>query len=674
MHIVLYRAGTRAVRRHLSACLIASLLVGAGCQRSKGGAGDSGGAGGDSGGAGGTGDVCVPGTTFLCYSGPLPTLGVGQCAGGTATCNASGTGFGPCAGEILPEPETCLTAEDDDCDAQTNEEGAGCACAPSSTAPCYTGPAGTQNVGACHDGTQSCSSDGTAYGPCMNEGVPSAESCFTASDDDCDGQTNEEGAGCECVPGTVSSCYTGPSGTAGVGVCASGTQTCLSSGTAWGPCAGQVTPVVEDCGTSVDDDCDGSAECDVALIFTKKLGGASEETALDVVADGAGNLYVTGWFTGTVDFGAGPLVSAGDKDVFLIKLDPSGTVLWSKRFGTSMLETGVAITSDTDGHIILIGDFQYEAFSTTSVNFGLGPVLSHMPTDWGTAVFVVELDGAGDAIWNQAIAPDHYEYYASDVVLNAAGDPHVLWGFHTGVNYSGGMAKFDGANGTNLWLRGGFWTISRAGIAVDSASNVLIASGWVGPTCCYPGAVRLRKYDLGGNILWDREFSGPSFASGGLADIGAVDATDHLVAAGKNWGDLDFGGGVLPAPGMFLVKMDPAGNHVWSKNIAATTVASIEPRSIAMDGSSQFVVTGAQSQAVDYGGGLVSGSSFLAKFAPSGAHLWSKGLSTMSVSRVAVDGAGRTLVIGTFSGTIDLGSGPIPSSGGTDSILAVFGP
>ncbi|APR84777.1 Tryptophan synthase alpha chain [Minicystis rosea] len=205
----------------------------------------------------GDGCACIPGTMMPCYTGPAATENVGACKGGMAECNDLGTAYGPCMGEVLPSPETCNTAIDDDCDGQVNEEGLGCACVPGSTAPCYTGPQGTQNVGACKGGTATCNAQGTAYGSCVGEVLPSPETCNTAIDDDCDGQVNEEGAGCVCVPGTTQSCYSGPAGTQNVGVCKGGVATCNAQGTAYGACVGEVLPSPETCTNAVDDDCDG---------------------------------------------------------------------------------------------------------------------------------------------------------------------------------------------------------------------------------------------------------------------------------------------------------------------------------------------------------------------------------------------------------------------------------
>ena len=85
----------------------ATSRVGAGVVTGSGGAG-AGGTGG-SGGGGGSGGaaVCVPGATTACYSGPPGTEGVGTCKAGAETCVADGSGFGPCAGEVTPQPQDC---------------------------------------------------------------------------------------------------------------------------------------------------------------------------------------------------------------------------------------------------------------------------------------------------------------------------------------------------------------------------------------------------------------------------------------------------------------------------------------------------------------------------------------------------------------------------------------
>ncbi|MEZ4389845.1 MAG: hypothetical protein R3A48_02020 [Polyangiales bacterium] len=87
-------------------------------------------------------------------------------------------------------------------------------------------------------------------GGCVGEaGAPAEETCNNV-DDDCDGAVDE---------GLTQACYTGPTGTSGVGLCRPGTQTCVAG--SWSTsCAGQVTPSPEVCGNTADEDCSGAAD------------------------------------------------------------------------------------------------------------------------------------------------------------------------------------------------------------------------------------------------------------------------------------------------------------------------------------------------------------------------------------------------------------------------------
>src|SRR5262249_5859359 len=86
---------------------------------------------------------------------------------------------------------------------------------------------------------------------------------------------------------------------------------------------------------------------DDTLKWVTRMGGDSDADvghAIDV--DNSGNVYVTGQFLGTADFGSTTLTSAGDTDGFVAKLNGGGTVQWAKRWGTTVGNDALGVGVD----------------------------------------------------------------------------------------------------------------------------------------------------------------------------------------------------------------------------------------------------------------------------------------------------------------------------------------
>ena len=73
------------------------------------------------------------------------------------------------------------------------------------------------------------------------------------------------------------------------------------------------------------------------IVWAQSVGGEGNDVGNNIVVDSDGNSYVTGEYQGTATFGSFMLISAGDADIFVVKYDTSGAVLWAQSASTSLV-------------------------------------------------------------------------------------------------------------------------------------------------------------------------------------------------------------------------------------------------------------------------------------------------------------------------------------------------
>ena len=98
------------------------------------------------------------------------------------------------------------------------------------------------------------------------------------------------------------------------------------------------------------------------FLWAKGIGGNGSDKAWCSSVDAAGNIYTVGHFEGTVDFDPGPgtsnLVSAGNYDIFIQKLDGAGNFVWAKSLGASgSFDIAYGMCVDPWGYVYLTGTF-----------------------------------------------------------------------------------------------------------------------------------------------------------------------------------------------------------------------------------------------------------------------------------------------------------------------------
>ena len=93
-------------------------------------------------------------------------------------------------------------------------------------------------------------------------------------------------------------------------------------------------------------------------LASKSFGGVGTDDGRAIVYDATGNLVAAGDFSDSVDFGTGPVMSQGALDAFLVKMTPGGTVSWAKTFGGPEVDLASAVASDGSGELLVAGQFE----------------------------------------------------------------------------------------------------------------------------------------------------------------------------------------------------------------------------------------------------------------------------------------------------------------------------
>jgi len=94
-----------------------------------------------------------------------------------------------------------------------------------------------------------------------------------------------------------------------------------------------------------------------AFVWQKQVGGTSGDFVRGIGVDSSGNWTVVGYFAGTANFGTGALTSAGSNDVFVARYSGAGSPLFSQRYGDASDQRGFACVVDATGNVTLTGYF-----------------------------------------------------------------------------------------------------------------------------------------------------------------------------------------------------------------------------------------------------------------------------------------------------------------------------
>ena len=293
------------------------------------------------------------------------------------------------------------------------------------------------------------------------------------------------------------------------------------------------------------------------FVWAKSFGGNSSEHGLSIALDSTGNVFTAGEFSGTADFdpgeGTSNLVSNRNSDVFISKLNSSGTYVWAKSFGGNERDVGVSIGVDGFGNVYTTGQFEGE------VDFDPGEEIANITSMGRADVFVSKLDSFGAYIWAKSLGGTGGDY-AVAITVDHSGNIYTTGNFYD-------TADFDPGEGTaNLSATDSDVFISK----LDSSGAYM----WAKNFGDYPNAI---KVDSSGNVYSTGYFYDTQ-------DFDSGEGTANLTAVGSN--------------DVFISKLNSSGNLVWAKSIGGTD--SDSGLSIAVDSSGNIYTTGVFNGTADF--------------------------------------------------------------------------
>lgn len=207
-------------------------------------------------------------------------------------------------------------------------------------------------------------------------------------------------------------------------------------------------------------------------LWVNQVGAFGYDRGTAIVTGNNDNIYVTGYFRDTVNFGAYSLTCFENEDIFVAKLDTDGNWLWAVQAGGSSLDQGYGIAIDSNENCYVTGRFRdTAAFGSYSITSnGDYDIFVAMLNSDGNWIWVTKAGGSGyDLGWG--ITTDIY----NEVYLTGSFEGTSVFGSYslTSIGFQDAfVAKIIGI-GDWLWVKqiGGVYYDNGYGIQADNNFN-----------------------------------------------------------------------------------------------------------------------------------------------------------------------------------------------------------
>jgi hypothetical protein len=252
--------------------------------------------------------------------------------------------------------------------------------------------------------------------------------------------------------------------------------------------------------------------------FHKNLGGTGSEVGYSVCQTTDSGYIITGY---TNSFGAG-----GD-DVYLIKTDSNGNIVWTKTFGGTGDDFGYSVKQTSDGGYIIVG----------STGFGAG----------GKDIYLIKTNSSGNLVWSRTYGNGNDD--VGNSVEQTSDGGYIIGGIISGVGGGACLIKTD-SFGAIEWQN--FYNRTEINSVRQTYDHGYILVGGIAD-------IFVIKTDSAGNTKWSNSY-------GGTEGNDIIQTSDSgFVICGAIVGTGQFN------PDAFLIKIDSLGAIAWSKTYGSVS-------------------------------------------------------------------------------------------------------
>jgi hypothetical protein len=425
------------------------------------------------------------------------------------------------------------------------------------------------------------------------------------------------------------------------------------------------------------------------FLWAKRAGSYAIDEGNGICTDEHGNVFVTGQYEYTADFGPFTFSTSGktgDHNIFVAKYSPEGIPLWVRSAGGEGGDDGKGICVDKDGFVYVTGEIE-------------GPTadFDHITVSASNNVndtFIAKYSPDGTIIWVK-VATGQNRNKGRGITVDSKGDVYITGDFESYISFSNTIgfasngnkdiftAKYS-TNGNFIWAKrgGGAGADQGSAISTDENGNVYV-TGYFAETATFSGSsissgggldIFIAKYSQSGDLIFLKSAGGSNYNLGRGIMVGN---NNRFYLCGSFVNKAFFDNIQITSSGKadaFLACYDLDGTAQWVKKAGGRH----EDRAygITLDPENNVYITGDFDTTATFSGSEISSKdtidAFVASYTSDGDLRWVTKMGGKSVDHgigIAVDFNANVYITGFFKEDFTAGSFPLTAKGHSDIFI-----